>query len=156
MGPEINIDSILALEKQIEEGIGDVTRLKRARNSLLNISTRVPPEILGHVFRWNVIPKGEFDGLRAGSYNFLLVCHHWFEVASNTPELWTFWGNNLNQWSQRYQRSGTAPLDLVLNALCSMRDMNAVPFDGPLGTAWRAIPYDLFTSGVGTRIPYAL
>ena len=76
MGPEINIDSMLAWEKQIEEGIGDVTRLKRARNSLLNISTRIPPEILGHVFRWNVIPKGEFDGLRAGSYNFLLVCHH--------------------------------------------------------------------------------
>ena len=51
MGPEISIDSILALEKQVEEGTGDVIQLKRTRNSLLNISARVPPEILGHSFR---------------------------------------------------------------------------------------------------------
>ena len=137
MGPEINIDSILALETQIEEGAGDIIHLKRVRNSLLNISTHVPPEILGSVFRWNVIPKGNFGGLRKGSYNFLLVCHHWFEVASNTPELWTFWGNTLKQWSQRHQRSGTAPLDLVLNAPYHMGDANTIPFDGPLRDALR-------------------
>jgi len=114
MGPEINIDSILALEKQIEEGLGDVTQLKRAQNSLLNITTRVPPELLGQVFRWNTIPVGDHGRLEKGSYNFLLVCHHWFEVASGTPELWTHWGNNLNQWSRRYQRSGAALLDPVL------------------------------------------
>ena len=57
MGPEINIDSILVLEKRIEEGLGDVVQLKRTRNSLLNIYTRVPPELLGEVFRWNVTPE---------------------------------------------------------------------------------------------------
>ena len=114
MGPEINIDSILALEKQIEEGLGDVIQLKRARNSLLNISTRVPPELLGQVFRWNATPVGNYGEVRRGSYNFLLVSHGWFEVASSTPELWIYWGNTLKLWSQRYQRSGTAPLDLVL------------------------------------------
>ena len=120
MGPETNIDSIMALEEQIKEGLGDVIQLKRARNSLLNISTLVPPELFGQVFHWNVIPDSDFGGLQQGSYNFLLVCHHWFEVASTTPELWTFWGNTLKQWSQRYQRSGTAPLDLVLRAQCKV------------------------------------
>ena len=136
-GPEINIDSILALEKRIEEGVGDVIRLTRTRNSLLNISTRVPPEVLGHISHWNVIPEGNFEGLRNGSYNFLFVCHHWFEVASRTPELWTFWGNTLKQWSQQYRRSGTVPLDLVLNACNYERYANAVSFDGPLRDALR-------------------
>ena len=79
MGPETNIHFIRDLEKQIEGGAGDLIQLKRTRNSLLNISTRVPPEILGAVFRWNAIPEGgflDFEGLPKGSYNFLLVCHH--------------------------------------------------------------------------------
>jgi len=135
MGPEANIDSICALEKQIEEGTGDIIRLKRARNSLLNISTRVPPEILGLIFRRNVIPDDDFGGLRKKSYNFLLVCHYWFEIARKTPELWNFWGDTLDQWSKRYQLSGTAPLDLVLNGY---RTGNTeFPPDGPLRDALR-------------------
>jgi len=138
MGPEINIKSIRDLEKQIEEGTGDLIQLKRARNSLLNISTRVPPEILGSIFRWNVVPDGgfpDFGGLRKGSYNFLLVCHHWFEVASHTPELWSFWGNTLKQWSRRYRCSKTAPVDLVLSRYHMTG--SHVPFVGPLRDAVR-------------------
>jgi len=135
MAPEANIDSILVLEKKIEEGLGDIIQLKRARNSLLNISTRVPPELLGQVFCWNAIPVGEYGELEKGSYNFLLVCHHWFEVASGTPELWTYWGNTLEQWRRRYQRSRTAPLDLVLR---TNHTMNPILFDGPLRDAVRA------------------
>jgi len=138
MGPEINIDSILALEKQIEEGLGDVIQLKRARNSLLNISTLMPPELLGQVFRWNVIPDYDFGELKKGSYNFLLVCRHWFEIAYGTPELWTYWGNTLKQWSRRYQRSGIAPLDLVLYTHYYADDENAVQLDGPLRDAVRS------------------
>ena len=121
MGREINIDTIRTLEKAIEEGKGDIIMLKHARNSLLNISAHVPPEILGDIFAWCLV-RGEgcsvysrrFAGLRKGSYNFLLVCHHWFEVASNTPELWSFWGNTLQDWKKRHHRSGATPLDLVL------------------------------------------
>ena len=115
MGPEANIDSILALEKQVKEGNGDVTKLKRDRNSLLNISTRVPPEILGYIFTQNLVRDQPFEGLQRGSYNFLLVCHHWFEVASNTPELWSFWGTTFWGWEKCHHRSGATPVELVLH-----------------------------------------
>ena len=115
MDRELNLDSIRALEKQIQEHERILIKLKRARNSLLNVSTRLPPEVLGSIFRWNVIPDGDFGGLRKGSYNFLLVCHHWFEVASATPELWGFWGNSIQDWMHRHTCCSTAPLDLVLD-----------------------------------------
>jgi hypothetical protein len=114
MDREINLDSIRALENQIQEHERAIIQLKRTRNSLLNVSTLLPPEILGNIFRWNVIPDGDFGGLSKGSYNFLLVCHHWLEVASRTPELWSFWGSTVQDWAHWHARCGTAPLDLVL------------------------------------------
>ena len=117
MGRETNIKSIRALEKQIEEHRDEQTiiHLKRVRNSLLNVSA-LPPETLGYIFHWNVIPEPTFEAeLVKGSYNFLLVCHHWFEVAVRTPELWGFWGNNLEDWKKRCLRSQAAPLNLVLD-----------------------------------------
>jgi hypothetical protein len=114
MGRERNLDSIRTLENQIQEHERTLAQLKRARNSLLNVSTFLPPEVLGSIFRWNVIPDGDFDGLPKASHNFLLVCHHWLQVASGTPELWGFWGNSIEGWARRYARCRTVPLDLVL------------------------------------------
>jgi len=113
MDREANINSIRALENGIKEHEKATAKLKRARNSLLNVS-KLPPEVLGNIFRWNVSLRGDFGGLDRGSHNFLLVCHHWSEVASRTPELWSFWGNAPEDWARWYRRSGTAPLDLVL------------------------------------------
>lgn len=113
LGNEVNIGSIQALEQQIKEHELAIIRLKRSRNSLLNVS-RLPPEILGDIFRRNVTLTGLFDGLGEESHNFLLVCHYWFEVASCTPDLWSFWGNNLRDWTKLHLRHPTAPLDLVL------------------------------------------
>jgi hypothetical protein len=123
MGREKNIESIRILEKQIKMGDGDIIKLKRARNSLLNISICLPPEILGFIFVWTVAQEREdsmcpevlFGGLERGSYSFLLVCHHWFKVASNTPELWSFWGNTLQDWEKMHRRAGVVPIDLVMS-----------------------------------------
>lgn len=75
---EINIDSIRTLDEQIKEHktATIIIRLKRTRNSLLNVS-RLPPEILGDIFSWNVTIKDTFGGLEERSHNFLLVCHYW-------------------------------------------------------------------------------
>ena len=138
---EINSQSISVLEREIARGRGDTIKLKRARNSLLNISVFVPPEILGYIFNLVVIHSLErmgsalhpleldvqFVGLKKGWYNFLLVCHHWLEVAYATPGLWTFWGNSLYAWEERYMRAGSAPVDLALHADIEFPEILSVP-----------------------------
>jgi hypothetical protein len=123
MDRETNLDSIRALEKQIQEHERAIIRLKRVQNSLLNVST-LPPEMLGSIFCWNVIPDGDFGGLPKASFNFLLVCHHWFQVASETPGLWSFWGNSIEDWARRHARCRTAPLDLVLGQYTGRDDLD--------------------------------
>ena len=102
--------------KQIEDHERAIIELKRTRNSLLNIS-ELPPEVLGDIFRWNVIPTDDLWGWEVRCHSFLFVCHHWFEVASRTPELWSFWGTTLKEWKICCRHSKTAPLDLVLDGV---------------------------------------
>jgi hypothetical protein len=111
MDREINLDSILALDAEI-------IRLKRTRNSLLNV-TRIPPEILGHIFHFSITEDDDpdFAGMPKGQYNFLFVCHHWFQVALRTPQLWCSWGNNIEDWKRWHLRSGISALDLILDGL---------------------------------------
>jgi hypothetical protein len=113
------------LKERVKDHERAVAQLKRARNSLLNVS-KLPPEVLGNVFRWNVTRKHDFAGLEKESHNFLLVCHHWFEVASCAPELWGFWGNTPMDWARWCHHSATTPLDLVLDADVGRDAFNSV------------------------------
>ena len=105
-----------------------IVKLKRARNSLLNIS-KLPPELLGDIFCRNAAFKDDFGGLGKGSRNFLLVCHHWFEVASSTPGVWSFWGNTPKDWARWHHCSGSNPLDLVLRVEWDDCSFDAALFD---------------------------
>ena len=142
---EINAQAIRVLEQQIEGHRDErtIVRLKRVRNSLLNVST-LPTEILGDVFHRNVILESAFDGLEEGSYNFLLVCHHWFKVASRTPELWSCWGNNLQDWKKRCHCCRVTPLDLVLDGMDST--------EGPLDDNLRSALQDHATRNTIRRV----
>ena len=60
---EINIKSIRALDEQIRGHETAIAKLKRTRNSLLNVY-KIPPEVLGKIFGWNVTFKNDFGGLQ--------------------------------------------------------------------------------------------
>ena len=108
-----------------------IDKSKPAENSPLNIE-RIPPEILGRIFQFIVITKTcdpDFAGIKPDSCKFLLVSRHWYRVARRTPELWTSWGNSLEDWKRWYPRSETLTLDLVLF------DPGSTFLSGPLDAA---------------------
>lgn len=113
MGCERNFNSIQELEKEIRKHEMAMSKLKRARNSLLNI-TLIPPEILGGIFYWTMVLQQEQTASRKIPHNLLFICHHWLEVALHTPELWTSWGDRLWDWERRHTCPGTSQLDLEL------------------------------------------
>jgi hypothetical protein len=102
--------------------------------SIRTVST-LPHEILGFIFVLAVGRRREytvssqemvFSGLERYSYNFLLVCRRWFMIARETPELWSFWGNNLRDWRIRYCSAGGAPTDIVLDGHWEQDSWNRV------------------------------
>lgn len=133
MGRKINERRIVDLEDEIQRATGDTIPLKRARNSLLNISSRVPPEILGYIFYWRVLERHLLAKFQQSSHQFLLICHHWYLVVSRTPDLWSFWGHTLVHWLCRFQKSGATPVDLVLNGYYVWRLITSI--EGPLQVA---------------------
>ena len=139
MGRERNLDSIRAMEKEIEERDSEATvfKLKRARNSLLNITILVPPEILGRIFHMTMIQQARYwpPGVPC---NILLVCHHWFEVALRTPQLWTSWGSTLQDWKRCYTCPKVPRFNLVLKPCYWARGMEQ-SLDEPILEALRGI-----------------
>ena len=93
-------------------------KLNRARHPPLNISTLLPPEILGIIFYWTMVFKQSYS---KPPYNLLLVCRHWFEVALRTPQLWTSWGNSLEDWERRCTFPVGSGLNLKLTEPCGYR-----------------------------------
>ena len=134
------MESTRTLGRQRVEGKGDAITLGRARDSFLNISMCLSPEILGYIFKFSITQKRSdlsfidttFNGLERGSYNFLFVCRRWYDVAINTPELWSFWGNTLRDWDKMCRRNKAAAVDLVLNRDPSGPGVLSIPLRGEL------------------------
>ena len=120
---ETRIKSIKSLDKQIEEGKGDIIQLKRIRNSLLDIST-LPPEILIPILElsitweqcYRLFPATNFNKPIRGPGCILLVCHYWYEVASRSSEYGSLGRNTLKDWTKwsQHPQAGSGSVDLVL------------------------------------------
>ena len=118
-----NASTIQNLEAKAQYYVQETSRLKRLRNSL-NLSVCIAPEILGYIFWWcvfsGVSPRGR---IARNTFNFLLVCRYWFDVATSTPSLWTFWGTSLRECVAFYRYSGAVPLYLNLVDANTNRDI---------------------------------
>ena len=121
---EVNAHAIQNLEAKIQHHEQEIIRLKRLRNSLLNPSVCLAPEILGHIFWWSVVsgvgPSGRIAG---NTFNFLLVCRYWYDVATSTPPIWAFWGTSVRECVAFHRYSGAVPLYVNLVDASTNRDI---------------------------------
>ena len=108
---EVNIHAIRNLEAKVQQ-------------PLLSLPACLVPEILGYIFWWSVVcgvnPIGR---IARNTFNFLLVCRHWFDVATSTPSLWAFWGTSLRECLAFHRYSGAVPLYLNLADVNTNRDI---------------------------------
>lgn len=81
-----------------------------------------PPEILGDIFEKSLDYPAAIPTSFKQRFNFLFVCHWWYQVAVNTARLWTFLNGNVKSWPTFLIRSKSAPLHLHIHQL-----RNALP-----------------------------
>ena len=110
-------EAIGSLQKQIDFHFGEIRRLKYARNSRAYLPiSRLPDELLSGVFIYVVessLQNGDAD-FATGTFNFLLVCRHWNEVAVGCPLLWVWLvAGAVEAWPLFESRSKDAPLCLT-------------------------------------------
>ena len=121
--PGVNASTIYNFGARAQCPVQETSRLKRLRNSL-NLSVSMAPEILGYIFWWCVLsgvnPRGR---IARNTFNFLLVCRYWFDVATSTPPLWAFWGTSLRECVAFHRYSGDVPLYLNLVNANTNRDI---------------------------------
>ena len=88
------------------------TYLKRPGSSSLNVPAHLAPEILGHIFWCEVVSNVNCNirWVYMNTFKFLLVCHHWFNVATSTPSLWAFWEIPLSECTKYSHISRDVPL----------------------------------------------
>ena len=121
---EVDIHTIRSVETKVQQHVRESTHLELPGNSLFDLSECLAPEILGHIFWWNVISGVSLSGrIARDTFNFLLVCRRWFGVATSTPSLWAFWGTSLRECLAFYRYSGDVPLYLNLVESNTSRDI---------------------------------
>lgn len=83
--------------------------------------SRVPPEILDHIFSFINLPSSSPGAGRRGRLVCLgaaHVCHHWREIALNQPRFWGYIDFTALTWAgatEMLARSKGAPLHLVVD-----------------------------------------
>jgi len=121
---QANTHAIQDLKAKTQYHEQETIRLKHFRNPLPNLSVCLAPEILGHIFWWSVISGVNPSGRIAGNtFNFLLVCHYWYDVATSTPPIWAFWGTSVRECVAFRRYSGAVPLYVNLVDVNTNRDI---------------------------------
>jgi hypothetical protein len=155
MSNETDIDTTIASERKTGEQATEIIQPKSIQHDPSTIAC-IPPEILGYIFQLAVEPQipqdGDirFAGIKKGSYNFLLACPYWYQVANRTPELWSSWGTSLQDWRRRYLHHKNSPLDLVLDG----NRPQFRCFDEMLSSALKSRAAEDLIRKIHIRVPY--
>ncbi|KAG6914009.1 hypothetical protein DXG01_002927, partial [Tephrocybe rancida] len=89
-----------------------ILKLKSRRNSL-SLIARLPPEVLGRIFKWLPSMEGKESYNTTPWWKVSFVCTYWRRVALNCPELWSFLRNPVTECIKTLiTRSCTVPLSV--------------------------------------------
>ena len=127
IGRQTNVDSILVLEKRIQEKTVVFIQLKPFSRSFigqLHADSGNPRLRLS--FERHARGPPPLSRIMNGLVQF--PPHIWFElVACRAPMLWSVWSNNLGDWTKRNRRPKTSPLNLVLGGVEHRVPLYSVP-----------------------------
>uniref|UniRef100_A0A0W0FTK6 glucosamine-phosphate N-acetyltransferase n=1 Tax=Moniliophthora roreri TaxID=221103 RepID=A0A0W0FTK6_MONRR len=111
------LDEILRMDEEINFQEDRLRRLRTRRNSKIPIS-RLPIELMTHIFTY-CVPRHHFAALASRKwYSFTHVCHSWRSIALNHAPLWTLVNDlsSIKLARTMFERSKTAILDIMLRS----------------------------------------